>query len=168
MLVMTWTVCMTTVKYADCMNMVGGDVDRYVMMDLEDAQSSLGVDEARDLVTCVVPEGGVLFLNNLIPHRYDSLAAVPQQLHSPDVCSSSTGPSTNCFARGTLRSPRSCSSTGLFPTGTLTLQLFITNPMGVLTSSCSSTYLVPPGSLKTQLRLALPSRGHRYTCIFFQ
>eukprot|EP00884_Botryococcus_braunii_P019311 jgi/Botrbrau1/6063/Bobra.177_1s0003.1 len=41
----------------------------YVMMDLEDAKASLGVDEEVDLVTCEVPQGGVLFLNNLIPHR---------------------------------------------------------------------------------------------------
>lgn len=40
------------------------------MMDIEDAKASLGVDEESDLVTCEVPQGGVLFLNNLIPHRW--------------------------------------------------------------------------------------------------
>jgi hypothetical protein len=40
------------------------------MMDMNDAKESLGVDEDVDLVTCEVPQGGVLFLNNLIPHRW--------------------------------------------------------------------------------------------------
>jgi hypothetical protein len=30
---------------------------------------TLGVDMERDIVTCEVPFGGVLFLNNSIPHR---------------------------------------------------------------------------------------------------
>lgn len=42
---------------------------RYVQMDEEDAEKELGVDMAADVVTCEVPFGGVLFLNNVIPHR---------------------------------------------------------------------------------------------------
>ncbi len=38
-------------------------------MDEEDAERELGVDMAADVVTCEVPFGSVLFLNNLIPHR---------------------------------------------------------------------------------------------------
>ena len=38
-------------------------------MDEEDAAAELGVDMASDVVTCEVPFGGVLFLNNVIPHR---------------------------------------------------------------------------------------------------
>lgn len=43
---------------------------RYVQMDEEDAECQLGVDMAADVVTCEVPFGSVLFLNNLIPHRW--------------------------------------------------------------------------------------------------
>ncbi len=32
-------------------------------------EKTLGVDVARDTVTCEVPFGGILFLNNCIPHR---------------------------------------------------------------------------------------------------
>ena len=42
---------------------------RYVQMDEEDAARELGVDMERDVVTCEVPFGSVLFLNNIIPHR---------------------------------------------------------------------------------------------------
>ena len=42
---------------------------RYVQMDEEDAGRELGVHMARDVVTCEVPFGSVLFLNNIIPHR---------------------------------------------------------------------------------------------------
>ena len=42
---------------------------RYVQMDEEDAAQELGVDMERDVVTCEVPFGSVLFLNNIIPHR---------------------------------------------------------------------------------------------------
>jgi len=38
-------------------------------MDQQDAEQQLGIDFQRDVVTCEVPLGGVLFLNNLIPHR---------------------------------------------------------------------------------------------------
>lgn len=38
-------------------------------MDEASAASQLEVDMARDCVTCEVPFGGVLFLNNIIPHR---------------------------------------------------------------------------------------------------
>lgn len=40
----------------------------YVEM-VEGEMERLGCDLARDVVTCEVPRGGVLFLNNLIPHR---------------------------------------------------------------------------------------------------
>ncbi|KAK9903937.1 hypothetical protein WJX75_000915 [Coccomyxa subellipsoidea] len=53
-----------TVKHSCC---VGGTW--YVQMDEEDAECQLGVDMAADVVTCEVPFGSVLFLNNLIPHR---------------------------------------------------------------------------------------------------
>lgn len=39
-------------------------------MDEEDAQRELGADFQRDVVTCEVPLGSVLFLNNLVPHRW--------------------------------------------------------------------------------------------------
>ena len=42
---------------------------RYVQMDEEDAAQELGVHMERDVVTCEVPFGSVLFLNNIIPHR---------------------------------------------------------------------------------------------------
>lgn len=42
-------------------------------MDEEDAERQLGVDMKEDVVTCEVPFGSVLFLNNIIPHRYASL-----------------------------------------------------------------------------------------------
>ena len=35
----------------------------------EEMEKSLGVDMERDLVTCEVPFGGMLLLNNCIPHR---------------------------------------------------------------------------------------------------
>ena len=40
-------------------------------MDLaeDEMEKTLGVDLKRDIVTCEVPFGGVLFLNNCIPHR---------------------------------------------------------------------------------------------------
>ena len=38
-------------------------------MDESDAASQLGTDLAKDCKTCEVPFGGVLLLNNLIPHR---------------------------------------------------------------------------------------------------
>ncbi|KAL4450112.1 hypothetical protein ABPG77_010781 [Micractinium sp. CCAP 211/92] len=41
----------------------------YLSMDEAAAQRELGVDFERDAVTCEVPLGGVLFLNNLVPHR---------------------------------------------------------------------------------------------------
>lgn len=41
----------------------------YLSMDEAAAQQELGVDLLRDAVTCEVPLGGVLFLNNLVPHR---------------------------------------------------------------------------------------------------
>lgn len=41
----------------------------YLSMDEAAAQRDLGVDLQRDAVTCEVPLGGVLFLNNIVPHR---------------------------------------------------------------------------------------------------
>lgn len=36
---------------------------------MDDCTEQLGVSEATDVVTCEVPLGSALFLNNLIPHR---------------------------------------------------------------------------------------------------
>ena len=41
----------------------------YVDLEEEEIEQTLGVSVERDLVTCEVPFGGVLFLNNSIPHR---------------------------------------------------------------------------------------------------
>ncbi|XP_019644504.1 PREDICTED: phytanoyl-CoA dioxygenase-like isoform X1 [Branchiostoma belcheri] len=41
----------------------------YVEVSAEEMEKTLGCDMERDLVTCEVPYGGVLFLNNCIPHR---------------------------------------------------------------------------------------------------
>ncbi|XP_048585693.1 phytanoyl-CoA dioxygenase-like [Nematostella vectensis] len=41
----------------------------YVMLDEEEMESSLGVSIKEDVVLCEVPFGGVLFINNMIPHR---------------------------------------------------------------------------------------------------
>ncbi len=41
----------------------------YVMLDEEEMERTLGVQIPQDIVTCEVPYGGVLFMNNLIPHR---------------------------------------------------------------------------------------------------
>ena len=38
-------------------------------MDEEDAAKQLDVDMEKDVVTCEMPFGSVLFLNNIIPHR---------------------------------------------------------------------------------------------------
>ena len=38
-------------------------------MDEEDAARQLDVDMEKDVVTCEMPFGSVLFLNNIIPHR---------------------------------------------------------------------------------------------------
>lgn len=53
-------------------------------MDEEDAARELGVDMEADVVTCEVPFGGVLFLNNIIPHR---CCALPQRIIHVCVCS---------------------------------------------------------------------------------
>lgn len=42
---------------------------RYLRMDEAAAESELGVDFTRDLVTAEMRVGSVLLLNNLIPHR---------------------------------------------------------------------------------------------------
>ena len=52
---------------------------RYVMMDETDAAKELGVDMEADTITCEVPFGGVLFLNNIIPHR---CRAMPQRIRN--------------------------------------------------------------------------------------
>ena len=41
----------------------------YVELDELEMQRTLGVDMARDVVTCEVPFGGILLLNNAVPHR---------------------------------------------------------------------------------------------------
>ena len=41
----------------------------YVDLAEDEMEKTLGVDLERDIVTCEVPFGGVLFLNNSIPHR---------------------------------------------------------------------------------------------------
>ncbi len=41
----------------------------YVSLEKEEMEQTLGVDVGRDTVTCEVPFGGILFLNNCIPHR---------------------------------------------------------------------------------------------------
>eukprot|EP00730_Choanoeca_flexa_P018131 TRINITY_DN8800_c0_g1_i6.p2 TRINITY_DN8800_c0_g1~~TRINITY_DN8800_c0_g1_i6.p2 ORF type:complete len:402 (+),score=73.78 TRINITY_DN8800_c0_g1_i6:1297-2502(+) len=41
----------------------------YIDLPEEQMTNVLGVDMSKDVVTCEVPKGGVLFLNNLIPHR---------------------------------------------------------------------------------------------------
>lgn len=55
-------------------------------MDEEDAAKELGVDMAADVVTCEVPFGSVLFLNNIIPHRRAagcfSCACMPPVTHA--------------------------------------------------------------------------------------
>ena len=54
-----------TVRHTCC---VGGTW--YVGMDEAAAVQELGVNLDTDVVTCQIPCGSVLFLNNLIPHRY--------------------------------------------------------------------------------------------------
>ena len=41
----------------------------YVELSEDEMKNSLGVDMEKDLEVCEVPYGGVLFLNNTIPHR---------------------------------------------------------------------------------------------------
>ena len=41
----------------------------YVQLAEEELEKMLGVDMKSDVVTCEVPFGGVLFMNNAIPHR---------------------------------------------------------------------------------------------------
>jgi len=53
-----------TVKHTCCS---GGTW--YVELEEEDMRKELGVDLEKDLVVCEVPYGGVLFMNNAIPHR---------------------------------------------------------------------------------------------------
>ena len=38
-------------------------------LDEEEMENTLGVNLDRDIATCEVPFGGILFLNNAIPHR---------------------------------------------------------------------------------------------------
>jgi ectoine hydroxylase-related dioxygenase (phytanoyl-CoA dioxygenase family) len=53
-----------TATHACC---VGGTW--YVETTPEELEATLGADMGRDVVTCEVPLGGVLLLNNLVPHR---------------------------------------------------------------------------------------------------
>ena len=41
----------------------------YVDLDEKEMERSLGVDMKKDVVTCEVPLGGILLLNNCVPHR---------------------------------------------------------------------------------------------------
>lgn len=41
----------------------------YVDLDEKEMEKTLGVDMKKDVVTCDVPMGGILFLNNCTPHR---------------------------------------------------------------------------------------------------
>ena len=41
----------------------------YVEITENEIEKSLGVDMEKDVVTCEVPLGGILLLNNCIPHR---------------------------------------------------------------------------------------------------
>lgn len=41
----------------------------YVMMDEKDAEEKLNIDMEKDKVLCEVPYGGMLLINNMIPHR---------------------------------------------------------------------------------------------------
>ena len=41
----------------------------YVDLDEKEMEKALGVNLNHDIVTCEVPFGGILFLNNAIPHR---------------------------------------------------------------------------------------------------
>ena len=56
-------------------------------MDEEDAARQLEVDMERDVVTCEMPFGSVLFLNNIIPHRQAGRTA---PYASDETCSSAT------------------------------------------------------------------------------
>ncbi|XP_030854236.1 uncharacterized protein LOC100893311 [Strongylocentrotus purpuratus] len=53
-----------TAKHRCC---VGGTW--YVEVEVEDMVETLGVDMDKDLVTCDMSYGGVLFMNNCVPHR---------------------------------------------------------------------------------------------------
>ena len=41
----------------------------YVELDEENMVKELDVDMDKDIVTCEIPYGGVLFLQNCVPHR---------------------------------------------------------------------------------------------------
>eukprot|EP00118_Oscarella_pearsei_P025637 m.308505 g.308505 ORF g.308505 m.308505 type:complete len:393 (+) comp44135_c0_seq1:74-1252(+) len=41
----------------------------YVDLDVKEMEKTLDIDYERDIVTCEIPLGGVLWLNNVIPHR---------------------------------------------------------------------------------------------------
>lgn len=41
----------------------------YVDLDEKEMEKTLGIDMKKDVITCEVPMGGILFLNNCIPHR---------------------------------------------------------------------------------------------------
>jgi ectoine hydroxylase-related dioxygenase (phytanoyl-CoA dioxygenase family) len=67
--------CMQVVRGAHCSGgtathacCVGGTT-WYVETTPEEIEATLGADMERDVVTCEVPFGSVLLLNNLIPHR---------------------------------------------------------------------------------------------------
>ena len=45
------------------------------MLQEDEMEKTLEVDMSEDVVTCAVPYGGVLFINNMIPHRRYSLGS---------------------------------------------------------------------------------------------
>ena len=79
-----WIPLIDAVTHNDCMQVLNGGhragvvaphvgcagASWYNEMDIDAVPSTLHVDSATSLVTCEVPFGSVLFLNNLIPHRY--------------------------------------------------------------------------------------------------
>ena len=54
----------------------------YVMLEEDEIEKTLEVDMSKDVVTCVIPYGGALFINNMIPHRrYNMLYFRKSQLN---------------------------------------------------------------------------------------
>ncbi|XP_078576587.1 phytanoyl-CoA dioxygenase domain-containing protein 1 homolog [Branchiostoma floridae x Branchiostoma japonicum] len=78
-----WIPLLDTTEWNGCMQVLKGGHRRgvtathtccaggtwYVQVSQEEMEKTLGCDLEKDLVTCEVPYGGVLFLNNCVPHR---------------------------------------------------------------------------------------------------
>lgn len=78
-----WIPLLDATKENGCMQVVRGGHRRgitathtccagntwYVDLAEDEMEKTLGVDMSKDVVTCEFPKGGVLFLNNAIPHR---------------------------------------------------------------------------------------------------